>query len=434
MAGVIGVVGPHDLVDKVALTCQGADLTAYCFDYDDIAQAPGIVEARSGTVDGWLFTGIAPYTLAERAGVIDRPAVYVRYTSEALQQLFIRCLRQGREIDRMSIDTMSHNAVRRTFERAHVSPDRVRVLPYRSDLSPEDYAEFHLRARAGRDGTTFAVTCLTSVYERLPTDGSSWRLEPSRHSIRTALRQLVLDLEERRSADANVAIGLVEIPGGERILRREVAAWGAALGELPRSPAGAAVESRYLVATTRGRLAAATENFTTLPALERLAAQLPEAGTARPIRIGFGLGATAAEAEHLARTALGRARRLGPLAAVLARRHQADVVLATASAPTTPPPTSPEELARASGIAAETLTRLHELGQDDAPLTVDAVAAHLGLRARSARRILHRLTQAGLAERVGQRASAPTGRPSTLYRLTLSSAGSAVGSAAGSAQ
>lgn len=408
MAIVIGVIGPHDLVDDVAATCEEQPgVTARRLDYDHESHAPALVEAHAGHVDAWLFTGVVPYTLADEAGVLARPATYVDYTGATLLQAAVRLLRDGHDVTQISIDTVATADVTMTFDEAGLPVDQVRSLPYRRGLTSTDLIAFHRRQHRGRAATTVAVTCLSSVYDVLRREMPAFRLVPSNHSVRIALRQLLLSADSQAQEDAQIALGLADVSGGIDGLLKETAALGGTLARY--------VGDTHLIVTTRGPLHDSTGGFTTLPMLRRLADRYDT------VQIGFGLGHSAAEAENLARRALNRARRIGPAAAVLSLRGDTDIVLES----TAPAPRADggnlAVIARRVGLSVPTLQRLRQVrhAAGAAPLTTREVADQLNVQQRTARRMLHRLELAGLAERTGNLASGSSGRPLTLYRLTL---------------
>ncbi|GIJ72451.1 hypothetical protein [Virgisporangium ochraceum] len=403
----IGVVGPHDLVDDVAAICEEQPaVVAHRFDYDHESQAVGLVEARAGSVDAWLFTGVVPYTMASEAGVLTRPATFVDYTGATLLQAMVRLLRDGHDVSRMSIDTVPSADVTATLREAGVPTAGVRTLPYQSGVDSADVVEFHRRARRGTRGTHVAVTCLSSAYEVLVTEMPALRLVPSAHSVRIAARQLMLHADSQAQEDAQLVLGLVELPGGDDGLSKEA---NALAGSVARYTG-----DTYLLVTTRGPVHAVTGGFTSLPMLRRLADRHDV------VRVGFGLGRSSAEAETLARRALARARRLGDVAAVLSLRGEADVVLESAM-PVSAGETRLPVLAQRVGISVSTLERLiaAQEAAGSEPLTTREVAARLAVQQRTARRMLHRLELAGLAERTGNLLSGGSGRPLTAYRITV---------------
>jgi hypothetical protein len=411
----IGVVGPHDLVEDVSAICRqqpGVSIRPYGYRHE--AQAPAIVREHTWAVQAWLFTGVVAYTIARDEEVLTRPTTFVDYTGATLLRALVRLLRDGYDVTRLSIDTVTNADVTATYREAGLPVEHVRTLPYRSGLSSSDVVAFHRRKLQEGVGTTAAVTCLSSAHEALRGEMAVLRLAPSPHSVRVALRQLLLHANSQAQEDAQIALGLVELDPTHGTpsdhtdgLLREAAPLGGSLA--------VATGGEHLLVTTRGPLAEVTGNFTALPMLRRLADRH------RVVRVGFGLGRSAAEAESLARRALARARRLGDVAAVLALRGDTDLVLESTTPPPQPGVASLAVLSQRVGLSVPTLQRLRGV-RDYAgaqPLTTREVATQLGVQQRTARRMLHRLELAGLAERIGNLTSGASGRPLTLYRLTL---------------
>ncbi|SDG02708.1 hypothetical protein SAMN05421505_101147 [Sinosporangium album] len=398
---VIGVVGPHDLVDDVAAVCEEQPgVSALRLDYDHESQAPAITEAHTAGVEGWLFTGVAPYTRARDADTLARPAAFVDHAGVTLLSAILRLQRQGLDVTRLSIDTLPAADAAATFAEAGLPIEHVRMLPYRTELTDRNAITFHRRGPAHP-----VITCLGPVYDALRDEMHVLRLTPSAHSVRVALRQLLLTAESRAQEDAQIALGLIEVEREEGLLR-EATALG---GTLAAFRGGT-----HLLVTTRGPLYDATGGFSGLPMLARLAARN------RMARVGFGLGRSAAEAESLARRALSRARRIGEVAAVLSLRADTDIVLdSVAPAPAGEPNLA--VIARRVGLSVPTLSKLMQAraAAGGEPLTTREIAEQLSVQQRTARRMLHRLELAGLAERTGNLTSGSSGRPLTLYRLTL---------------
>lgn len=402
----VGVVGPRDLV---ASTCRivedMAGVTTVPLPYRTETQTAEVVRGAPGEVDAWLFTGVMPYEVASAAGVLDQPASFVNYTGAPLLTALIQLMRDGRDPASFSIDILDAGQVEETLKEAGIATSRVHVLPYRRGLTSQDIVAFH-RERAAA-GTGAAITCLRSAYTVLAPETTAIRLAPSIHSARYAMQQLLVALGEARSDGAQVAVGICEVPADA----------GAELRRESRSLGGTAVmqdDGRFIVFTTRGPLEAATSGFTQLPLVEKLGASHGSA------RVGFGIGATAAEAEALARRALTRAGHLGKVAAVVSLRNEIDLTLSGSSAR---PPRRPSLslLSQRAGLAKTTLVRLQEMlaEQDDATVTTRSVAAALGVQQRTARRVLNRLERAGAAQPTGLQGLEGSGRPLVTYRLHL---------------
>ncbi|MCX4513260.1 hypothetical protein OHA27_23665 [Streptomyces sp. NBC_01619] len=412
----VGVIGPEDLVHKVVavggVQAGPAQLLPLPYRHED--ETTEVVAAARSSADALLFTGVVPHSLAAAAGVLDRPAMYVPYSGATLLRALVELLRLGHDVSRVSIDTLRRDEVLETLTEAKLPTDHVQVLPYRPGLTSQDLVDFHLDARDTRKSRV-AITCLGSAFHVLEHRTHAVRLAPSRHSILATLQALVLATAGQHSGDAQVALGVIDLPaaaGGpaDERLAEDVRILGGSLAALP--------DGQRLVVTTRGVLEKATEQFTRIPFLDALAARH---GTAH---IGFGLGRTAAEAEALARRAVNRARSVGAVAGVVSMTDDVDIVIDPALGDAASEPAAPESaalLARRVGINPQTLDRLRELAAADPGegLTAHVVAEHLSVQQRTARRILKRLERAGVAVPTGSRQEGQTGRPPIVYRVRL---------------
>ncbi|WP_406273436.1 helix-turn-helix domain-containing protein [Streptomyces sp. NBC_00191] len=409
MALTVGVIGPEDLVPKVVAVggSSGADrLVPLPYRHED--ETLDVVARTQAGVDALLFTGVVPHTLATAAGLLDRPAMYVPYNGATLLRALVELLRLGHDVSRISIDTLRRSEVMETLTEAKLPTEHVHVLPYRPGLRSQDLAEFHLTARDKKQ-TRVALTCLGSAFHLLDHEMHAVRLAPSRHSIRSTLQALVLATAGAHSGDAQVALGIIDLPAADSELAADLRVLGGSLADLPHG--------ERLVVTTRGVLEEVSEKFTRLPFLSDLAARHGAA------HVGFGLGRTAAEAESLARRAVNRARSVGPVAGVVSMTDDVDIVIDAerSSGTAVPGPESTVTLARRVGLNATTLDRLRELAAQDADegITAHRVAEHLDVQQRTARRILKRLERAGVAVPTGSRQEGQTGRPPIVYRVRL---------------
>lgn len=406
----VGVVGPDDLVELVlALPGRPADVSLLPLKYEHEEQASRLVASEQERVDGLLFTGVVPYMLATMDGVLRRPAEHVSYSGATLLRALVEQLRLGHDAAALSIDTLTRAQVIETMTEARLPTDQVRVLEYRVGVTSEEVVAFH---RAARDEgqAKLAITCLGSAYRVLDPEMHAVRLAPSRHSIRAALRHLVLTVSNIRTEDAQVAIGLIDLDGAsDTELQRSISPLGGALARL---------DDLYLVVSTAGLLEQATSHYQDLPLLDQLSRRHER------VHIGFGVGRTAAEAQSLARRALGRAHAAGAAGVVVALADDTDIVL-DGSRPDDRelPADNVSVLARRAGLNRTTLSRLQEMlaGRPAAQslFTANEVAEHLGVQQRTARRVVKRLERAGIAEVVSVQRDGRSGRPRLVYRIDL---------------
>src|SRR5215470_11868172 len=412
----IGVVGSHDLVERIMLSPSaapaphraapgppgqpGADLAPAGFPtgpglarrlvaaaYRSEQEAGDKVLRLGPAIDAWLFASQVPYAYARRAGVLHGPATCVPLGGSALYAALLRgCRDGGYDLARLSVDTLSRAEVDDAFADLGMTSSNVHVREEPGAAAA--VAAFHERLWRRRQ-TAVAVTCLESVAQRLAAlEIPVLVVQPTRSAIQTALRTATLLAAQRRLEDSQLAVAVVEVPtlrgasrrpasrqSGEefrltvhRLLVQEAQRMRATV-----SPGG---ECSFLVTATRGSLAAATDGFRIPPFTERARNEL-----GINVEVGVGLGQTAQDAEAHARAAL--ARTINP-----------------------------------KGLA--TLSRLADkLSTGDEARVVDAETAGrlLGVTSRTARRLLHTLAEEGLAWPLPPGRTPQPGRPRQFYRL-----------------
>src|SRR5215471_5552254 len=392
----IGVVGPHDLVERIMLAPSaapgphratpgppGTDLAPAGFPagpglarrlvaaaYRSEQEAGDKVLRLGPGIDAWLFASQVPHAYARRAGVLHGPATCVPLGGSALYAALLRgCRDGGYDLARLSVDTLSRAEVDDAFADLDMTSSNVHV---RDDPGgAATLAAFHERLWRRRQ-TTVAVTCLESVAQRLTAlEIPVLVVQPTRSAIQTALRTATLLAAQRMRATV--------------------------------SPAG---ECCFLVTATRGSLSAATDGFRIPPFTERARTEL-----GINVEVGVGLGQTAQDAEAHARAALARTH-AGPGARRFALDREGHAVL--------PGPREPALVRAINPKGLATLSRLADkLSAGDEARVVDAETAGrlLGVTSRTARRLLHTLAEEGLAWPLPPSRTPQPGRPRQFYRL-----------------
>jgi hypothetical protein len=432
----IGVVGPHELVERIMLSGASAGgrpgaaagtlaameagparrLVAAA--YRDEQEAADQVVRLGMAIDVCLFASRVPYEYARTAGVLGCPATFVPLGGSALYAALLKAGRDpALDPSRASVDVLSRGDVEEAFAELGLSTSGVHT---REDSgSPAVVASFHERLWR-RKQTSVAFTGLQSVAARLSAAGVPvFPLRPTASDIRVALRTAALLGGYRRLEDAQLALAIVEVPtlrdGGRRAAPRQsreelrLTVHRFLVQEAQRIHAAVSPTSDhgFLIVATRGSLARATDGFRVQPFTERARSDLGVT-----IEVGIGMGRTAVEAEAHARASLGRVH--GPAGIrgfAPGRESQAPV----------PVPRLHEADARRSR-SLETLSRLAEkLAATDADMVVDAEAAGqlLAVTPRTARRLLHILVEEGLAWPLPPNRTPQPGRPRQFYRLVV---------------
>jgi hypothetical protein len=421
----IGVIGT---VDVVATTMHlGADLAEESVDfrlvavaYDNDADIARELARVQPELDVCLFAGPLPYDLAREAGAISVPATFVPLSGSALYGTLLRAvLDGGYDLRRVSIDSVPRREVDEAYDDIGVPADGVHVLEYSDPSSPSAFESFH--SGLYRSGTTsVALTSVRSVAERLAAVGVPVLLvRPTKATVRIALRTAVLLGLGSRLEESQIAIGIIQTPvGGGDFGALRLALHGLLLDEargmgatvLPRDEGG------YYVVATLGSLVAATDDFAVPPFVDRVRAEL-----GIDVELGIGLGETARDAEANARVALVRARTDGEHASYLVG-HDGHVLMLP-SRPRVRLAAQDDARAKARATLARLIELMRSYGDLPAsgPVVVDAaaVATLLGITPRAARRLLHALSELGLAWQMPRARTTGPGRPRQPYRLMV---------------
>lgn len=388
--------------------------------YRDESEAADKVTRLGSTVDVCLFASPVPYEYARRAGAISGPATFVQLNGAALRSALLRAsLDPDVDLARVSLDVLARSDIDEVYAELDMATDHVHA---REEVaSAAALAAYHERLYR-RGETSVALTCVHAVAQRLGAAGVPvFTVRSTGSAIRSALRTAALLGAHHRLEEAALAVVLVDVPTLRETARRtaprywrdELRLTVQRLLLQDAQRIGAAVvpigDHSFLVVATRGSLAAVTEGFRVPPFIDRAQAELGVG-----LEVGVGMGRSAQEAETHARAALTRAQSgRGPQGFALDREGRALV----------PPPRPPARAAAAGqpkGI--ETLARLADkLSSEESSLTVDAEAAGqlLGVTPRTARRLLRILVEEGLAWPLPPNRSPQPGRPRQLYRLIV---------------
>ncbi|WP_082309839.1 GTP cyclohydrolase IIa [Nonomuraea sp. SBT364] len=421
----IGVVGPHDLVERVMLMGHAAaplPCRLVAAAYRDEQEAPDKVTRLGPGVDACLFASPVPYDLARRSGVLTMPATYVQLGGAALVAALAKAALDPRvDPQRVSVDVVSRADVEEAYTDLGIPATDVHSRD--EPGATGTIAAYH--ERLSRQGaTTGALTCLPAVAERLQAAGVPViKVRPTSAAVRTALHTAALLGAHHRLEESQLTVVLVEVPTLREPVRRAAPRYWR--DELRLSLHRLLVQEAnrinatvwpiddhsYLVTATRGSIAAATDGFRVLPFAARIRDELGLA-----VEVGVGMGRTTHDAESHARAALARTQ-AGKQAQGFAVDREGRALI---PAPRMPP-TGATAL-KPKGV--EVLARLAaKLEGGDTVVDAEGAGKMLGVTPRTARRLLRTLVDEGLAWPLPPNRTPQPGRPRQLYRLIVEKLG-----------
>jgi len=432
----VAVIGPPDLVALVTEAGKKyPGLSLIPAPYRHEAETLRLTLRYQSKVDIFLFAGPIPYEIASRK-IKDIPMVYIPYTGAGLYRVLFQLIKDrvggaAALFLRISVDILKRQEVQERINEVGLSAERLFVNEYRVEQKAAEIVQFHYDLwKNGQIDQ--AITCVTSVYERLRELGvPCYRIIPTQSAICDSLKLVQLEGKSLKVGGTQLAVCIVSIretmesdagsTEEKERTQQEIAQMLADFGEKTQTLMYWSDQSATTFISTRGVIEELTQNFTVVPLLDCIPLSLQ-------LRVsqGIGIGYTANEAEQHAKAALVKAELqtgsgcyailptgtvLGPLGKETqlnysARSHD------------------PERLALAkqAKVSVGTINKLVSLNEqhDRTTLTTAELAKWFGVSLRSANRLLSRLTESNLAVVVGEEQPINKGRPRQLYSLRLS--------------
>lgn len=398
------MIGPHDSVARVVETAESMDLSALITrEYDGPSEARQIAQELAAMCRVLMFTGEYPYQLASPGWPTGSGTelICIRHTAADLYRTIARLLVKspGYAVDCpvLVVDVIKERIILEVVDDIGLKAEVVMLPSWQDDGKPDldDLVNRHKAAhQAG--GPRLSLTCFGTVFESLRAQGISCaRIEHTHSAITDALRQAqVIDvaIEARERQPAVIKAATSSNSPAERFLRAAFAAQAVSRDD----------EGRLTVHTMRLRAMATVAEHTA-------------ASSHGTDSIGIGIGASAHEAELQAALALAYGQTNRELATTFENGSPVESLEHRSQGAT-------EVLANAAsnvGLAPLALYRLLAAFRTLNPdrFTVQDLAHAYGSTTRTARRLITRLRDQGLAEQVGNSQPPGAGRPSPLYRI-----------------
>ncbi|MGD7706652.1 hypothetical protein [Microlunatus sp. Y2014] len=426
---MIGLIGPRDSVRAIQDVATRTDFAGELVPrpYEDAAQTSALARELSHFCQVILCTGRAPYALIADDPDVSSEVQYISHSGADLYHSIAQALiEDGGTVPKVSVDTME--ATDTIFAFTELGLPEPELVELSADGSGLDALAAQHRALLA-DGTVQAVmTCVSQVYADLAADDVRvWRISHTRPTLAEALSRAHLADQLVRSRSLELGVVLFEIDEAElrklssferENTRLTVHQHLLKLAHKHSGRLNNLDERSFLMTVTRGVIEEAIQR-----AKDNQRSLLTEFGGEVRIHIGAGTGTSYSFAEANARQALEFTKQQStphvvfPGGQVVAATAQDDpgFQLQNTSGPVL-------DLASRLGIgplsARRLMNALGRLGHE--PITAQQLAHAYGVQARSARRLLASLCEAGLAAEVGLRAHPGAGRPQTVYEVDLS--------------
>ncbi|MBF9131738.1 MarR family transcriptional regulator [Plantactinospora sp. S1510] len=427
---VIGLVihASHRTVfEDAARTLAGVTLEWVVYEHEDAVRrlVAGLLARQR--VDG-LLLGPVPYAKCRDLLPPDLLVAILRSAGLDLSLALFKALARGWRPTPVSIDTYDARTVDEVVQALELDPKQISCLPYDPEQSVAEIVAFHHSALT-RTGAEYVISLRTAVAAQLQGTTRVLGGLPGPATLRAQLHELALRVQSKQASALRFAAGVFLVDRASPQLDLDRARVGL-LNLLLHTPefGDAWIENRgrrgVVVFAHQALFEQATSGWVSLPAL----GQAQETLGIRVVA-GFGVGVSARSCLHLAERAATRAEQeetpsayliedsgviIGPMSpagssvAFTYREHGVEL----------------ERLAGEVGLSAATLSRLAAIERtlDGRAISPGDLASQLGITDPSGRRLIRKLSDAGLVEVEGSTQLHRKGRPARLYRLAIGTA------------
>lgn len=432
MIARVGAVGPQDsieLISEIGKEFQDR-LIIIPFVYHSANETRDIVLREENRIDVWVFSGQAPYAIAQQQN-IKQKALFPQLNGSSLTKVLLEIVYRDRlQLERVSFDTILPHHFNETCAELDLACESIQLLSYTGFKPAEELVAFHSELFA-QGKVDACATCLRGVYEELKNRGiPAYRITPNRMTIRTMLDLASTAGETMHFKKSQIAVMLIDIEEPGRLIGQNKSSYDIRRLDLQlqetildhvEALSGSFIgmgNGRFLVFTTRGAFETAEASAHPSVLLEKIALI-----TDLKTNIGIGYGVTALAAERNAQIAIQHAKQYGNLCAIrvndvgdiegpLKQTGSINFNYRTEDIRTS-------ELLKKAGVTITTYNKLLSVQKNMGQNSISApdVAEWLSMTKRNARRILGDLEEHGMAELIGEEAPTNRGRPRKIYRI-----------------
>ncbi|WP_045746701.1 helix-turn-helix domain-containing protein [Actinoplanes rectilineatus] len=413
MIGLVVHAAHRQRFADAASTLTGVTLAWAVYEHEDEIRDRVAGLLRGHRLDG-LLLGLVPYARARDLIPADLPVTVTRSAALDLALAWARARGNGWPATPVSIDTFAGETIDEVATALDLDRTAIAALPFEPGQPVADVAAFH-REQLARTGASYVISVRMGVAAALDGQTAVLHALATPGTIRADLNELALRVHTKRADGQRFAAGLfrTEKMNGLRQLLLNTPEFADAWID-QHGARGVLVFAPVSLFET------VTHQWVGLPVL----AEARDTLGVRTVA-GFGIGASARLSVTLAERAAARAEQdtdpgaylftgdgmtIGPMGATAAPltytyREHGDI----------------EDLAARAGLSAATLSRLAaiERGLDGRPLSPSELARALGITDPSGRRLIRKLTTAGLVSESGSAQEHRKGRPTRLYRLSI---------------
>lgn len=429
----VAIISPESFIENmmnVGKSFSALELLPY--PYENMSETVDIVDRCKDMVDVLFFAGPIPYQLAY-AHVENKPMIYLPHSGTSLYRALFQTFRETGFKDnnglKLSIDVVDRQEAIEKIEELEIQLDSLYVHTFHIADTPREIATFHYQLWKSRK-IDVALTCYHSVYQQLlELQVPCQRIYPSKSTIKESFHRALLEGRSVYLKGTQLAIGIIHIDSYSKnhdsakskskkkcLLQKVLMNYGEEMEAVMERNK----RDEIIFMTTRKNIEKTTKGFSEYPLTDQMIHELN-----LTISMGIGLGSTASDAELKAREALAKAK-AGKDGSCYVMMQDGNVFgpLGQSQYLSYSARTDNPELfimAKKAALSVGTMNKLVSYCQKckKTILTAAELANGFGITVRSARRILNKLEDKGLAAVIGEEQPITKGRPRQIYDLNF---------------
>lgn len=423
----VGLIAVEDNMEFIAdVLMEYEEISVVKLYHADEEDLPDLMTKHENLVDVWLFSGYSPYKYATKIPT-EHPLFYFEYSGSTLFKTLYLLLRdQGLNVDVMSFDTIKVNEMETVFEELKMKFDDSRLIENIDNL--DEVVEHHKRLYEQGE-TVIALTCVWKIQQRLKDlNIPVKRITLAVSSIKATTNLLLRHMELEAFKDTQIAIQMIEIDSlrsknnfidtSDELHHMEMQNVSDLLyyskkinGSLKEIGPG-----RYAIFSTRGMMKNVTNNFTS-----KFSFNSAKSLDLDTVISGIGLGKTAYEAETNSLKALYNAKQKGT-GSWYVHFQDKKIIGPLSSLELTIIDSEEKKYSEISNRASLSINTIINIARamkerEENTFTANTMANALGIKPRSARRVLTLLEKADFAIQIGEDQALKQGRPRKKYLI-----------------
>ena len=138
---IVGVVGPRESCVIIRKAIQQIDQSheVRLYTRELVREAVDVIDTCEQECDGVIFTGsgICDYVLGHHQ--MQKPYTYIRRSASSIAEVFLKMVREGREIDTFSIDVVEKQIIEDILDAFHIQPRNIYTCPLLAGVAEEEY-------------------------------------------------------------------------------------------------------------------------------------------------------------------------------------------------------------------------------------------------------------------------------------------------------